>query len=77
MLMAKEKKPKRPAAPAPVNWPVKLAAWRRVNGLSQAEAAALARISQSQWSAFENGKRVPTRPIAHLLTLLLAGKIIE
>lgn len=67
-IMAK-KKPKRPA------WGERLLKLRNRLDLTQAEAAARIRISQSQWSAFESGARKPTRPIKYLIELLENGII--
>lgn len=69
MVMAKKK----PAKKNP--WPALLTELRERLDLTQAEAAARCRISQSQWSVYEAGKRRPTRPIAYLIELLDAGKI--
>jgi DNA-binding transcriptional regulator YiaG len=56
-------------------WPEKLLALRGQLGLNQAQAAAKIQISQSQWSSYESGARQPTRPIAHLISLLENGTI--
>ncbi len=57
------------------DWPARLRAIRERLGITQAEAAARVRISQSQWSAFESGTRQPTRPVAYLLELLESGTL--
>lgn len=68
------RKPKR--KPKPANpWPARLSKLRTSLGLTQAQAAARVRISQSQWSAFEAGNRTPTRPIAYLIDLLERGEL--
>lgn len=74
-LVAKRKAKSDEPAPPPNPWPARLKAVRDRYGLTQAQAAERIRISQSQWSAFESGGRQPTRPVAHLLELLIAGKI--
>jgi DNA-binding transcriptional regulator YiaG len=67
----------KPAPSAADNpWPQRLVRLRdRLGNITQAQAAARIDISQSQWSAFEAGKRQPTRPIAKLIGLLESGKI--
>jgi DNA-binding transcriptional regulator YiaG len=42
---------------------------------SQAEAAELVGVSQSLWSAWERGAKVPSRRTAILIRLLKEGKI--
>jgi DNA-binding XRE family transcriptional regulator len=76
--MAKEpKKRKRKKAPPPepaASLGDRMHSWRIARGLDQAEAAELVHISQSQWSLYENGKRIPTRAVAFLIESLLAKK---
>lgn len=57
------------------SWRTRMKDSRNRLGLAQQEAAERVSISQSQWSAFESGKRRPTRPIARLLELLEDGTI--
>jgi len=68
IMTDRKKKPKAGAKSNP--WPARLKAIRERYKLTQTEAAARVRISQSQWSAFESGARTPTRPIAHLIELV-------
>lgn len=57
------------------NWPARLRALRWRLRLTQRQAAERAHISQSQWSAFEAGRRQPTRTIAYLLELMEQGGV--
>ena len=41
-----------------------LKAYRRANHLSQRDAAALVRVTQSEWSRIERGQRRPHLPLA-------------
>jgi transcriptional regulator with XRE-family HTH domain len=66
---------KKPRSVSTNPWPRRLKALRERLGLTQTEAAKRLKISQTQWSLFESGKRQPTRPITHLIDLLAAGKI--
>jgi transcriptional regulator with XRE-family HTH domain len=76
MLRMKDKQRKPAKKPVPENpWPKRLKVLRDKLGLNQKQAAEKIHISQSQWSAFESGARTPTRPIAHLISLLESGKI--
>lgn len=69
--MATKRKP-----PKPGTWAFRFWKLRTDNDLTQTEAAKRVCISQSQWNAFESGKRgTPTRPIRCLIRLWELGKL--
>ena len=53
----------------------KLKAWRKRQGLSQADASAKARVSQAAWSEYESGKSMPRVDVALRLEKLTDGAV--
>ena len=48
--------------------------WRMKNGLSQTESAQKANITQEYWHALENGKRVPSLNVLHVISVVTGIK---
>lgn len=71
-VMAKHRRKKKLAKGTGRNpWPRTLAQFRERHRLTQAEAAALARVGVRSWIRWENGDLLPSDGYAQLLTLTI------
>ncbi len=75
MNVAKQRK--KPADKSGTDWPKKLKDLRERLGervgkerLTQAEAAALIKVTRRAWILWESGEKIPSPPFAKLLSLL-------
>lgn len=57
------------------DWPARLLRLRETLELTQAEAAAMLRVSRVSWNLWENGRVIPSPSYQLLLELLEKGKI--
>ena len=67
--------PKSPRKKVRIPTPDEIRAARKLYSLTQEKAAHRCGISRRSWVAYEKGEVKPSRPVAILIWLLMAGKL--